>query len=141
MRTAPLLAVLVIASASLAQNPDHCWIKYTHDAAGNRIHREWWCGDPDEAEHESEPKSVSSNGFGVHAAPNPATATLTIRFDVPPEEEIHIEVLSISGQLMESRNATKAPIELDVSSYSNGAYSLHLHIGNSEYVKRFNVLH
>src|SRR5215213_8007136 len=76
---------------------DHCWIKYNYDAAGNRIKRYWWCGDPNKAEEESgEPKSAMTADFGLRLFPDPAAENVQLI----SEEEVtnaQLDVADLQG--------------------------------------------
>jgi hypothetical protein len=140
MRTLLLNAFLILGLGTMAQ--DHCWIKYSYDAAGNRIKRYWWCGDPNVIDHEvdGEPKSVMAKDFGFRVFPNPAKENLQLS----SEQELadaDLEVVDLQGRSVYSQRISGTWVDIDVSKFGAGTYSLRLRTEQDEYTTTFSVAH
>jgi hypothetical protein len=136
-----LFAVFVTLSvAGLAQ--DHCWIKYNYDAAGNRIERYWWCGDPNVADSEEngEPKSAMAEDFGLRLFPNPTTDRVQLT-SVMELKNAELTVLDLQGRNVHAQRCTGSTVEVDVSRWSAGRYTLRLRTEQEEYTTSFSVIH
>lgn len=123
------------ASQAVAQNTDHCWIKYLYDAAGNRIERNWWCGDPNEADHDADPKMMAQNTFGLHLAPNPAKDAFSL-FSETPLENVAIELVDSEGRPALRTVMNGSRCEVDVSTLPPGIYLVVVRSGQVEYQSR-----
>lgn len=144
MRAYSIKSLLLVAFFAfnldlLAQ--DHCWVKYNYDAAGNRIKRYWWCGDPNQAEEESgEPKLAMTADFGFGLFPNPAAD----RVRLMSEEEVidaQLDVMDLQGRTLHSQRFTGTLVDIDVSRWSAGRYTLRLRTELEEYTTSFSVMH
>jgi len=140
MRTFLLTTFLLIGLGTQAQ--DHCWIKYSYDAAGNRIKRYWWCGDPTLLEHEvdGEPKSDMAKDFGFRVFPNPAKENLQLSSEYELSDA-HLEIVDLQGRRVHSQRVSGTRVDIDVSRFSAGLYSLDLRTDQDEYSTTFSVTH
>ena len=132
------IALVLLPFTAAAQNPNHCWIRYTYDAAGNRVERTWWCGDPNEAEHD--PKMMTQDPFGLSLAPNPTRDRVTLTSD----EELSNALVTLTtedGRTKYSGNMSGNRADLDVSAYEAGFYVLTVRSGQVEFQQRFTVVH
>ena len=128
---------LLFASDLFGQN--HCWIKYTYDAAGNRIERKWWCGDPHVAD-EDETKSMEQAAFGFMLAPNPARDNLVLTSEADMANA-SVSITSGDGRTVHNTRMNGGRMEFDISAYEAGQYILTLRSGQEEYQSRFTVVH
>lgn len=117
---------------------DHCWIKYSYDAAGNRIERRWWCGDPHVLE--GGPKMMAESSFGLTLAPNPTRDLLSLTSETEMANAT-VTITNSEGRAVQTIRMNGKRMELDVSTYDAGAYMLVLRNGQEEYQKRFTVVH
>ena len=128
--------IMFAVAKGLAQ--DHCWIKYSYDPAGNRIKREWWCGDPHTIEGED--KSMAAKDFGLRTMPNPTGERLTLRSEVALENA-QVELLDANGRSVLSQQITGTTAEFDVSLFATGLYTLRVHTERDEFLTTFSVVH
>jgi hypothetical protein len=120
--------------------PDHCWVKYSYDAAGNRIKREWWCGDPGGADENATPRSQAVNSIGVRAYPNPATES----FEVVTDAEIQSGEAILRDEhsrVVLSQRLHGTRTLFDISGIANGIYVLEVRVGDVEYSTRITISH
>lgn len=126
---------------AIAQTPpDHCWVKYSYDQAGNRIKREWWCGDPNGWDENANPKSLAVNAIGVRAYPNPATDV----FEVVTEVEVQSGEATLRDE--HGRSVIRQRMQgtrtlFDTSGLANGIYVLEVRVGDIEYSTRITISH
>lgn len=119
---------------------NHCWVKYQYDAAGNRIKRYWWCGDPNEIEKEEEVKSLPtmSEDFGLRVYPNPASDAVQLS-STADLANAQLEVLDQQGRRVHSERVSGTLVSIDVSGWSAGRYTLVLRREQEEYTTSFSV--
>ena len=143
MRSYPIRSILLCVSlvccaTTFAQ--DHCWIKYNYDAAGNRTKRYWWCGDPNQTDPDSQTKSTMAQDFGFRLFPNPATEKL--QFTSAQElANAELNVLDIQGRVVYHQRFTGAFLDIDVSPWSAGRYTMNIRTEMDEYTTGFSVVH
>lgn len=81
----------------------------------------------------------------VDLFPNPANREVTVQLDLADTyEQMEIQVIDVSGKIIENRALDTAPnqtIELNVSGYANGAYILKLQTEKGIKTTRFVVQH
>ena len=81
----------------------------------------------------------------VNLYPNPANRDVTVQLDLADTyEQMEIQVLDVSGKLIENRTLASTPtqtVELNVAGYANGAYILKLQTEKGIKTKRFVVQH
>lgn len=140
--TAGLKALLLcgafcVTASVIAQN--HCWIKYSYDAAGNRIKREWWCGIPGDPDPEEEVKSLRAADFGFRLAPVPATDMLTLTSE-RVLENAEVEIVSMQGRVVLKQMANGNRINFNVAGLAVGLYVLRLREPSTEYAHEFNIV-
>lgn len=130
--------VFFLGFVAVAQN--HCWVKYQYDAAGNRIKRYWWCGDPNEIEKEEEvkTKSAMAEDFGLRVYPNPASDALQLS-STAELANAQLEVLDLQGRRVHSERVSGTLVSIDVSGWSAGRYTLVLRREQEEYTTSFSV--
>lgn len=139
----PIRALLTISLTTLglleAVAQDHCWIKYSYDGAGNRIERKWWCGDPNEVEHDDDP-SMAAQSFGFSVAPNPTSDRFTLLSEQAVENAA-LELLNAEGRsaIKITMNGTRC--DVDVSKLEAGTYVLTLRTALDEFQSRITVVH
>lgn len=132
-----LTAILLFTGVTVvAQN--HCWVKYQYDAAGNRIKRYWWCGDPNEIGHEGEPKAGMAGDFGLRVYPNPASDAVQLS-STAELANAQLEVLDLQGRRVHSERVSGTLVSIDVSGWSAGRYTLVLRREQEEYTTSFSV--
>lgn len=117
--------------------PWSCKILYTYDAAGNRIHREWYCwtghtptgqqGGEDAVA--SEPRSAMEENR-LTVLPNPANQLLTVKLKEAVTTGT-MEITDAKGQVIQTRPVEGMQMDLDISALSNGAYYVRL-VGDQE---------
>lgn len=142
IHTRSRLCLLLVAMACLwaerALGQDHCWIRYRYDDAGNRIKREWWCGDPHQAEGEVKMRAPAS--FGLSLGPVPAKDELILRSE-EALENAELEITDLQGRPVLRRSVTGSSIPITVGTWANGTYSLRLRTLADEYLYTFIVSH
>lgn len=122
---------------TIAQN--HCWIKYTYDAAGNRIKREWWCGIPGDPDPQYEEKSARAADFGFRLAPVPATDMLTLTSG-RVLDNAEIEIINMQGRIVLKQMANGTRTNFNVAGLAAGLYVLRLRESSAEYTREFNIV-
>jgi hypothetical protein len=136
-----VLCCFAAPDRTIAQTPpDHCWVKYAYDQAGNRIKREWWCGDPNGWDENANPKALPVNTIGVRAYPNPAADA----FEVVTEVEVHSGEATLRDE--HGRSAIRQRMQgtrtlFDTSGLANGIYVLEVRVADVEYSTRITVSH
>lgn len=128
--------------------PDYtCYIKYDHDAAGNRTAKYWYCccgastsgTDPDSVRTQKHTlASLELEDVSMQLQPNPATTRLTVTVDRALEEAT-IEVYDMNGHRMRAEALIGASMEIDLQGLSRGAYALRLTYGREMLIKQFIV--
>ena len=121
-----------------ASSQDHCWVKYLYDAAGNRIERKWWCGDPHEVEQG--PKMMVQGSFGLTIAPNPTTDLFTLTSETAMENAA-VELVNSEGRTAARTVLNGNRCEVDVTGLDAGVYSVLIRNGQVEYQGRVTVMH
>ena len=119
---------------------EHCWIKYSYDPAGNRIKREWWCGDPNGHEEDGEPKTAAAKDFGLRTMPNPVSDQITLRSE-EALDNAQVELLDANGRSVLSQQITGTTAEFDVSRFAPGFYTLRVRTERDEFLTTFSVVH
>ncbi|QQR87946.1 MAG: T9SS type A sorting domain-containing protein [Flavobacteriales bacterium] len=134
-----MTAILFLAGMTVVAQ-SHCWVKYKYDAAGNRIKRYWWCGDPNEIEKEEEvkTKSAMAEDFGLRLYPNPASDAVQLS-STSDMANAQLEVLDLQGRRVHSERVAGMLVSIDVSSWSAGRYTLVLRREQEEYTTSFSV--
>lgn len=126
--------------AVVAQN--HCKVRYTYNASGDRIQRDRYCWTPGHEDKEEvlEDKSLASALEEVHltVVPNPAATSIAILL---PDAALGgtLELLSTTGALLATIEATTSQQEMDVSALNAGHYLLRLTKGDEMIITSFVV--
>lgn len=135
------VGAMSLGTAVVAQTPpDHCWVKYSYDPAGNRIKREWWCGDPGGTDENGTPRSHTVNTIGVRAYPNPADQALELVTDTAIQEGEAV-VRDEQGRVVLRQRIQGFRTQFDLSDLANGLYLLELKVAEVEYSTKFTVAH
>ena len=135
-----LALVASLQATTLSAQPPPPWsckILYTYDAAGNRIHREWYCwtghtptSQPGgEEEVTSEPRSTMEENR-LTVLPNPANQLVTVKLKEAVTTGT-MEITDAKGQVIQTRPVEGMQMDLDISALSNGAYYVRL-VGDHE---------
>jgi YD repeat-containing protein len=140
IRWALLFGLMMTDGPLLAQTPpDHCWVKYTYDQAGNRITRQWWCGDPTDHEDPGDPDMIAVNDIGVRVYPNPTDRLLTVSTTTVVADGL-LRMLNTEGRVVLSQSMRGDISMLDVSGLANGLYILELKVGTLEYMTQVSIV-
>ena len=150
--TCTVLAVLAILPVQgLAQMPTEpqvgCKVRYVHDAAGNRTHREWFCwdGNPDTALDE-----VIGDGSGrapfvgqleansLSPMPNPASDLLVLQLELPVENAT-VEIADMDGRVLSAQLLNGDRVTLNVAALACGSYLVRLVLGQEMLFTTFTV--
>ncbi len=145
-----LIIILTLISASVyAQTP--CFIKYTYDAAGNRIHREFVCEEdhtPDEPENPDAGGGTTTSGGNetmlaqgqdtiltstyTLVYPNPNSGDFWVEFKDNNSDEItnrKIYILDIEGKLIMELSTTDKKQKIELTHVSAGNYFVAINDG------------
>jgi hypothetical protein len=81
----------------------------------------------------------------IGAYPNPARGATTIKYQLPEESQVRLEIYNVSGQLVKTVNEGQKPagyhrIDLNSAQLSNGIYLYRLHAGEFSATKKLVVL-
>ena len=89
----------------------------------------------------SESTSNENEEFNVTVYPNPSNGLVTVSFDQSLSQLGNLEILSISGQLLESRNIepSRQFVQLELSHLPDGIYILRLGGDETSYTKLFSI--
>lgn len=129
------LGVFFTYEATAQVMPEYtCYIKYDHDAAGNRTAKYWYCccgaetsGSP--IDLVGSQKMASSTpvleGLTLMLHPNPANAHLTITTSGPLEMAT-LEIYDMNGKMAISKPFTGSSLNVDVDELPRGAYAVRL---------------
>lgn len=124
-----LFAMIIIASSSaMAQT-----MRYSYDAAGNRIKREIVLN------ANKSPKQASESFFtdrisdiDIKIYPNPTQGQLKVEIvNLEKDDECALSLYSMSGLQIYSKQVTESPIDLDISGQPNGIYIMQILINGS----------
>jgi hypothetical protein len=142
-----IVVSVFFAGDALAQNP--CYIKYTYDASGNRIKREYICapvdtiinlpsggggGNARQAQYTSMQPVGDSVDFYV--SPNPAAQFISITL-VGKYDNVQGVILNASGAMVERITIIDRITQIDIAKLSAGQYTVALVINNRRLVKKF----
>ena len=129
-----LVAVALFAGANTVFGQQHCWVKYTYDAAGNRIQRSWWCGvpGPDEELLGGPKAAQAEKGYGLVAAPNPANTEFTLRSEVDLAGA-ECRITDSQGSTVLTQRASGTTSVFNVAGFAAGAYTLHVPMDTDEF--------
>jgi Secretion system C-terminal sorting domain len=138
-----IIAVGVTANMLAQSNP--CYIKYTYDASGNRIKREFICapadsivaggGDSKRLANTINIAPISSN-FDFSITPNPANNQIVITLSNSTAIN-KASIFNNLGQEVINFTITSALQPIDVSSLSAGMYYAVLQSDTKKMIKKF----
>ena len=124
-----------------------CYIRYDHDAAGNRTAKYWYCCCGAETSG-TEPDTTGGqktaqvdallDGIDLQLQPNPATDRLIMALNTPLDAAT-VEVYGLHGQKVSTTTLHGDHAELDLRGYPAGPYLLRLIHGREMIVKQFIV--
>jgi hypothetical protein len=153
MKTFKVLIVLMtITKFCIAQDP--CYIKYTYDASGNRIKREFIC-----AQFEVEPvngggtsgttttnccpspkisksNKVNQANFDFSISPNPAITEVLITLSTTNSNLIKGFIFSSLGQEVLKFDLNSNAISIDFSNFTSGIYYVVLQKDKQKVIKK-----
>jgi len=134
-----------------------CYIKYTYDASGNRVQREFFCGkpdvddgsvatDPNDDPPHSRPASIvggtastpDANDFDFMVSPNPSDGKYQVQILDKELLGSTLEVLDGRGANVLLKKLDEMQFCLDITHFSNGTY--YFYIRKDEKVKTKKVI-
>jgi hypothetical protein len=140
-----ILTFIAIANFVKAQNP--CYIKYTYDASGNRIKREFICAPVDsvieEGPGESDPDCCPSsklannnaNNFDFNVYPNPAKDIFTLEI-LGLTNEANIIIYNNFGQQIKHLITSETIMQFNLMTFSNGVYYISVQTSAEKVTKK-----
>ncbi len=141
------LAFIGTTTAQVSPPEYTCYVRYDHDAAGNRTAKYWYCCCGAESSG-TEPDTTGGqkmaqveallDGINLQLQPNPATDRLTVAVDAPLDAAA-IEVRDMQGRVVITTSLNGTRTELDVRGLVAGPYLLHLMVGGELLLKQFLV--
>ena len=81
---------------------------------------------------------ISEGSAGlVRVMPNPVSSTLNVQFELETQMNIHLRVIDLQGQLLDSQKMKieQGNMTLDFSSYPTGMYMLHIESEDGRFVR------
>ncbi len=137
------IALIAIAKFATAQNP--CYIKYTYDASGNRIKREFICApldsviggtttDPDCCPG-SKLAGNNKAPFDFNVYPNPTTGIFNLSIDGSVYDAI-ITIHNSVGVLLQKFSTNDAFLELTLREYASGVYYISVQTNTMKITKK-----
>lgn len=141
------LAFIGTTTAQVSPPEYTCYVRYDHDAAGNRTAKYWYCCCGEESSG-TEPDTTGGQKMaqedalldGIHLLlqPNPATDRLTVAVDAPLDAAV-IEVYDLHGRRVDTATLHGNHAMLDLAGYPAGPYQLRLIHGSEMIIKQFLV--
>ncbi|MBK8498201.1 MAG: T9SS type A sorting domain-containing protein [Flavobacteriales bacterium] len=121
------VVVGLLAVHAIAQ--DHCKVRYSYNAAGDRIKRDWYCWTPGEEEPPLVTKSATIAEVELGVMPNPASEEL---FVTVPEEYAagSLDLVSSTGSVVATMRVQGVRNVFDVRALRAGTYFLRFQHGN-----------
>lgn len=148
-----LIALFVIIKSieGFAQSQEPCYIKYTYDMTGNRVKREFLCGeengggggpiDPEEPEDpnarpagnngNTDNNSVNYVHYLVKVFPNPSASIFNLSVD-KVAENASFRVITSKGQVLVQGKIMGLITQIDLSAFATGNYYLEISNGRLE---------
>jgi Secretion system C-terminal sorting domain len=122
-----LITVLLLISATQIFAQTECYIKYSYDASGNRIKREFICAGRDTLLGNPpiglrRPNTVTCNTTEVTVYPNPSTGVYTVAFSLATKDAF-LQIINFSGQQVLEKPLQELKSEVDISNLANGLYT------------------
>ncbi len=141
------LACICTTTAQVSPPEYTCYVRYDHDAAGNRTAKYWYCccgaetsgTDPDTTGGQKMAQvDALLDGIDLQLQPNPATDRLIMSLNTPLDAAT-VEVYGLHGQKVSTTTLHGDHAELDLRGYPAGPYLLRLIHGREMIVKQFIV--
>jgi len=141
------LAFIGTTTAQVSPPEYTCYVRYDHDAAGNRTAKYWYCccgaetsgTDPDTTGGQKMAQvDALLDGIDLQLQPNPATDRLIMSLNTPLDAAT-VEVYGLHGQKVSTTTLHGDHAELDLRGYPAGPYLLRLIHGREMIVKQFIV--
>ena len=128
-----LAVMLLIHVAVIAQNTTYCIIKYSYDASGNRIKREYVCDVVDSLDPNApvqppagsarmaNPNDANSSNVAFEVFPNPTTGMVTV-VQKGAVTNATLQVINETGATVYSKTLSNKEEPVDLSKFSTGVY-------------------
>lgn len=145
------LSILFMAVPRVSNGQDYpsitCYIRYDHDAGGNRTAKFWHCcclepgvqNNEDSTsvwKRESEMRSLAE--LTLTLLPNPASSQLTVSVD-SVLEDAKLEIRNINGKLAWDGVLLGMSRIIDLQGFAAGPYLIRLQYGREMLIKQFIV--
>lgn len=138
----PSLAISIQAQAQMGT----CYVRYDHDAAGNRTAKYWYCCclEPGFTASDSSmaPKAYMEptllETLELQLTPNPATAFLSVSVSSPMDAAM-VEIYDLHGRQVATSSFSGITMNIDLHKLASGPYVLRLTKNREMLVKQFMV--
>ena len=137
MRALFVFSGLLFYLSAFSQNA----IRFAYDALGNRVKREIVLQNSDVVKRNMSSEEKKEDNFysdmlsekQIRIWPNPTEGHLKVEIQgLAPEEKACLRITSMSGAVVNVKEATSPVSELDLSHCINGIYLLHIATGRQE---------
>lgn len=139
------LLVILFSSRSAAQTyPEYtCYIKYDHDAAGNRISKYWYCcclgGPKSNIEETTEPSMEALlEDLSLQLFPNPAKNDINVSISGDLELGT-LEIHDVNGRMLRSARFQGNRMNVSLEGLAPGLYNMRLLHGQEMLIRQFVV--
>lgn len=160
MKNVALFPFLLVVCGATAQAQSTCYIKYTYDAAGNRIQKSFICDEtnvPDEPEARpfitandtsklntaivEQNKNSVNEGYSL-VYPNPNRGTFWVEFKTKEQRAVKrkIYVMNAQGQLIFETSTEELKTYIELKSISSGSYFVVVYDGNKNNTHKISVV-
>jgi hypothetical protein len=127
-----LIIICGLITTGFSQTPSSttkCSIKYSYDAAGNRVKREYICEtvttNPSPSARKPNPKDATTAAITSVVFPNPSNGMFTIQTNIPVADAI-VMVYDLQGKLLKRFNYTGNSTLFDIRALAVGQYMIQL---------------
>lgn len=123
------------------QKLNNTFVKTFNPDFGNEIYQQFTVGDPQYRE-ETGIENNADNDY-VNIYPNPTSDRLTIDCNFANREHMQIQILSILGDVVYTKNYENISgdlIDIDLTNYSAGTYIVKLQTSKNEYSKKVFII-
>jgi Secretion system C-terminal sorting domain len=148
MKNLIALLCFIFISAS-AHSQTVCYIKYSYDASGNRISREFVCGTLDtiinlpnggggnnNRQVKPVPAAMSSFDFDFTLVPNPVSNTATVLIS-NYKEDLLCTIFDPAGKVLHQFSVMSSTINVNVSTYAAGTYFVMIQSPTTKRTRKF----